>query len=214
MRVAFGIAATAAAIATVGDLLMLWVANALRPELGLSSPSPGMLRLGAALGVMAIPLYAIGWAAAAARAQPALGRAAPWVMVAGGLGAVVGAYIHAATAWLIEGQVRSGTPEGSPLESVMNAGAGLAVPWAVATAAVLLASGAMVWAARRGAVPRGWIVANPAVATVLLAVAGAATELGRAFLVPAAPNVAHVLFFATALRSSSPERLSRGRAPV
>ena len=58
------------------------------------------------------------------------------------------------------------------------------------------------WAARRGAAPRGWIVANPAVASVLLAAAGAATELGRAFLVPAAPNLAHVVFFAAALRSS------------
>ena len=202
MRVAFGIAAVAAAIATVGDLLMLWVANALRPDLGLSPPSPGVLRLGAALGVMAIPLYAIGWAAAAARAHPALGRGAPWVMVAGGLGAVVGSYVHAATAWLIEGQMRSGTPAAPPLESVMNAGARLTVPWAVATVALLLASGAMVYAARRSAVPRSWIAANPAVATVLLAMAGAATELGRAFLVPAAPNVAHVLFFTTALRSS------------
>jgi len=202
MRVAFGIAAAAAAIATVGDLLMLWVANALRPDLRLPPPSPGVLWLGAALGVMAIPLYAIGWAAAAARARGALGRGAPWVMVAGGIGAVVGAYIHAATAWLIEGQIRSGTPPGPPLDSVMAAGAALTVPWAVATVALLVASGAIVWAARRGAAPRGWIVANPAVATVLLAAAGAATELGRAFLVPAAPNLAHVVFFAAALRSS------------
>src|SRR5262245_47745247 len=154
MRVAFGIAAAAAAIATVGDLLMLWVANAMRPGIGLPPPSPGVLRLGAALGVMAIPLYAIGWAAAAARAQGVLGRGAPWVMVAGGIGAVVGAYIHAATAWLIEGQMRSGMPAGPPLESVMDAGAPLTVPWAVATVALLLASGAVVWAARHGGVPR------------------------------------------------------------
>jgi hypothetical protein len=202
MRVAFGIATAAAAIATVGDLLMLWVANALRPDLDLATPSPGVLRLGAVLGVTAIPLYAVGWAAAAARATPALGRFAPWVMVAGGLGAVVGSYIHAATAWLIEAQMRSGTPAAAPLASVLDAGTGLTVPWGVATAAVVLASGAMAWAARRGAVPRGWLVANPAVATVLLATAGAATELGRSFLVPAAPNVAHAVFFATALRSS------------
>jgi hypothetical protein len=202
MRVAFGIAAAAAAIATVGDLLMLWVANALRPELRLSTPSPGLLQLGALLGVTAIPLYGIGWAAAAARAAPALGRAAPWVMLAGGIGAVVGAYIHAATAWLIEGQMRSGTPAGAPLESVLDAGAGLVVPWGVATVAALVASGAIAWAARRGVVPRGWIVANPAVATVLVAAVGAASELGRAFLVPAAPNVAHLVFFTTAFRSS------------
>lgn len=202
MRAAFGIAAAAAAIATVGDLLMLWVANALRPDMRLSAPSPGLLRLGAVLGVTAIPLYGIGWAAAAARAAPALGCVAPWVMVAGGIGAVVGAYVHAATAWLIEAQMRSGTPAPTPLASVMDAGARLTVPWGVAAVAVLLASGALGWAARRGAVPRGWIVTNPAVVTVLLASLGAVTELGRAFVVPTAPNVAHLLFFATARRTS------------
>jgi hypothetical protein len=97
---------------------------------------------------------------------------------------------------------------------VMDAGAPLTVPWAVATVALLLASGAVVWAARRGGVPRGWIVANPAVVTVLLAATSAATELGRAFLVPAAPNLAHVIFFATAFRSSGPDRLSHRRASV
>ena len=213
MRLAFGVAAAAAVIATAGDLLLLWVANALRPDLGLSSPSPGVLRLGAVLGVVAIPMYALGWAAAAARAQPALGRGAPWVMVAGGLAAVLGSYIHAATAWLIEEQMRSpGTsPVSAPLETVMHAGAGLTLPWAAATVLVMLASGAMVYAALRAVVPRNWIVTNPAVATVLLAVAGIATELGRAFLVPAAPNVAHVVFFATALGSSGPHPPSSPR---
>ena len=204
MRAAFGVAAAAAVIATSGDLLLLWVANALRPDLGLSIPPAGVLRLGAVLGVVAIPMYALGYAAAAARARPALGRGAPWLMVAGGLGAVLGSYIHAATAWLIEEQMRTAetTPVGAPLETVMHAGAGLTVPWAAATVLVLFVSGAMVYAALRGAAPRSWIIANPAVATVLLALAGAATELGRAFLVPAAPNVAHLVFFATALGSS------------
>jgi hypothetical protein len=205
VRAAFGVAAAAAVIATAGDLLLLWVANALRPDLGLSSPPAGVLRLGAVLGVVAIPIYALGYAAASARAEPALGRGAPWMMVAGGLGAGLGSYIHAATAWLIEKQMRTAetTPVGAPLETVMHAGAGLTVPWAAATVLVMLASGAIVYAALRGAVPRSWIIANPAVATVLLALAGAATELGRAFLVPAAPNVAHVVFFATAFGSSS-----------
>lgn len=212
MRVAFGVAAAAAVIATVGDLLLLWVANALRPALELPRPPAGTLRLGAALGVMAIPLYAVGYAAAATRAGPALGRGAPLVMVAGGLGAVLGSYIHAATSWLIEEQTRNAgtTAVAPPLESVMQAGAGLTVPWAGATVLVTLASGAIVYAALRGVVPRAWAVANPAVATVLLAVAGAATEFGRAFLVPAAPNVAHAVFFATALGSSG-ARLDRRR---
>ena len=200
MRVAFGVAAIAAVVATVGDLLMLWVANAPRPALALPSPPPGVLRLGTVLGVVAIPLYAVGYAAAARRAEPALGRATGWVMVLGGFGAVLGGYIHAATAWLLEEQLRTAatTPVGAPLESVLGEGS-LVVPWAAATVLVTLASAAIAYAALRGVAPRAWLVANPAVATVALGLVGAATELGRAFLVPAAPNVAHVVFFATAL---------------
>jgi hypothetical protein len=204
VRIAFAVAAAAAVVASVGDLLMLWVANALRPGFGIPSPPPGALRLGVALGVVAIPLYALGYAAAAARARPALGRGADAVMLAGGLGAVLGAYIHAATAWLIEDQMRGAGAVGAPLDGVMRAGAALTVPWAAATLLVMLASAALAWAARRAAVPRAWLVANPAVATLLLGAAGAATELGRAFVVPAAPNLAHIVFFATALRSTAP----------
>jgi len=204
VRVAFAVAAAAAVVASIGDLLMLWVANALRPGFAIPRPPPGALGLGVGLGVAAIPLYALGYAAAAARARPALGRAAGGVMLAGGLGAVLGAYIHAATAWLIADQVRAAgtTPVGSPLGSVMDAGGTLMLPWAAAALLVTLASAALAHAARRAVVPRAWLVANPAVATVLIGVAGGATELGRAFVVPAAPNLAHVVFFATALRSS------------
>ena len=202
MRVAFGVAAAAAVIATAGDLLLLWVANALRPDLGLSIPPPGVLRLGAVLGVVSIPMYALGYAAAAARAEPALGPAARWTTVAGGLGAALGSYIHGATAWLIEEQMQTAGTLGAPLETVLDAGPALTVPWAGATVVVLFASGALVYAALRGAVPRTWIIVNPAVATILLALAGTVAELGRAFLVPAAPNVAHVVFFATAFGSS------------
>jgi hypothetical protein len=203
VRTAFAVATAAAVIATAGDLLMLWVANALRAGFAIASPPVGALRLGAALGVVAIPLYALGWAAAAARAAHALGRGAPWVMVAGGLGAILGAYIHAATASLVEEQARgrATTPIADPLAGVMAAGPPLLVPWALATVLVVAASAAMVYAARRAAVPRSWQLANPAVVTVLLALGGATSELGRAFLVPAAPNVAHVVFFATALAS-------------
>ena len=202
MRVAFAVAAAAAAIATAGDLLLLWVANALHPALGLPSPPAGALGLGAWLGVAAIPVYALGYAAAAARARPALGRAVPLLTVAGGLGALLGSYIHAATASFIAEEMRTAatTPVGDPLASVVQAGAALTVPWALATVSIVLASGAIVYAARRAVVPRAWIVTNPAVATVLLALAGAPSELGRAFLVPAAPNVAHLVFFATACR--------------
>ena len=46
------IGALAAVAASAGDLLMLWVANARRPELGLAAPPDTVLWLGAALGVV------------------------------------------------------------------------------------------------------------------------------------------------------------------
>ena len=47
--------------------------------------------------------------------------------------------------------------------------------------------------------PVAWL--NPAAVTLLLArgAAGLPWEIGRSFLVPAAPNLAHVVFFASLL---------------
>jgi hypothetical protein len=46
--------------------------------------------------------------------------------------------------------------------------------------------------------PRWMALANPAFVTLAIVLAGTTSEVGRAFLVPAAPNVGHVVFFALA----------------
>jgi hypothetical protein len=54
--------------------------------------------------------------------------------------------------------------------------------------------------AGRSSLPPWTVLASPAPLTIALVVLGAGSVLGRAFLVPMAPNVAHLLFFALAGR--------------
>jgi hypothetical protein len=202
-----------AAVATGGDLLMLWVANALRPELELPRPDSAVLWVGGLLGVAGIPLYAAGYRAIArivASARPGVSRL---ISIAGAGAAGLGTLIHGLTATMIYTDLVSGAPGSPPLEAAGSWGAGIVALWAAATLLVLAASAAVLGCVLRSpALPRrcGWL--NPAFATLALAAAGAGSELGRAFLVPAAPNLAHLIFFGAALstlRGPAPARAAR-----
>ena len=186
------IAVLGAVAASAGDLLMLWVGNARRPELGLPLPGDSVLWLGAALGVIGIPLYALGYRAAALRLLPTHPRSARCVTACGALVAVFGAGIHALTARLIAEAIRSGAPGAAPLDAVAAAGPLLVALWAAAGLATLVASIAFVWGVRQR-LPLA--LANPALGTLALGLAAQPDETLRSFLAPAAPNLAHVLFF-------------------
>lgn len=203
IRCELAVAATAAAVATAGDLLMLLVANAARPELALSRPPPLVLPLGAFLGIVAIPLYALGYRAVARAIAPGSPLRARIVQGCGLGAAGIGAAIHGATALAIRAEPTAGANAGSPLESVAASGL-LVAAWAAAALLVVVASAAIA-GARSLPRPVAWL--NPAAATLLLALAGLPGALGRAFLVPAAPNLAHVAFFCVAaLAASGPSR--------
>lgn len=192
------LAAFAALAATAGDLLLLHVANAQRPALGLPAPPSGALAVGGLLGVVAIPLYALGYRAAARAMAPAAPRAARAVAILGGVAAALGAAIHGGTALAIRADLARGAPAGDPLAAVAGWGPWLVAPWLAASLCVLAASALL--AARAPALGAAR-VANPALLTVALAALGAAAgELGRAFLLPAAPNLAHLAFFALCAR--------------
>jgi len=201
----FAIAAAAAVFATAGDLLMLWVGNATRPELGLASPPAGTLWLGAALGVFGIPLYAAGYRAASRALAPECSLARHIVAWTGGVFALVGAGIHGLTASMIADAIASGAAGDDPLAAVMAGGSLIVGLWVFATALMLAASLAFAFEVARGrsALPRAFALLNPLFATIALAFVGLSTEPLRAFLTPAAPNVAHVLFFAAAAFTSS-----------
>lgn len=203
-RTSLTIATAAAVVATLGDLLMLYVANAGRAELALPPPPALALAVGAALGVGAIPLYALGYGAVAS-AIGAVSRRGARVVLACGIGAaMIGAGIHAGTALAIRGA----TGSAAPLEAVAAAGPALRIAWALASLLVLAASVVVIRAGAAGsrALPRPVAWLNPAAVTLLLGAAGLPWEIGRSFLVPAAPNLAHVVFFASLLfaRSDGP----------
>ena len=189
---------------------MLYVANAGRPELGLAAPPPALLWMGGGLGVVAIPLYVLGYRAAATLVAAGYERHARVIAGAGTTGSVLGAVIHGCTAFFIRDGLASGAPAEDPLAAVAGSPLLLTL-WGVAALLVVAASVAFAMAARRGVlrVSRGLAWANPAVVTLFLTLVGSLTPLSRAFLVPAAPNLAHVVFFAACVRAIRAATLPR-----
>ncbi len=191
------IAALGAFTATLGDLLMLYVSNSRRPELLLPAAPAACLWVGAALGVVGIPFYALGYHAASRILGSVSRGAARAVFLLGSLGALVGVVIHAGTAFKIHSDLEAGTAVQDPISSVVSWGPMILVPWALAAAFVLFASILFGWFVLRGggSAPRLVGLANPALVTAALVGVGMSTPLLRSFLAPAAPNVAHVVFF-------------------
>lgn len=176
-----------ALIASFGDFLLLYVANTARG-------GAGSILIGALLGIAGIPLYALGYGAAGRVIREAAPRASRAVTFMGGLGAMAGAVIHALTGVLIHRGSREGTLGGDPLAAVAESGILLPALWGVAAMAVLVASLAFAVAARP--VRPLAAVLNPAAGTLLVAAVGYFAGPLRDYIIPAAPNLAHLLFFA------------------
>jgi hypothetical protein len=190
------IGVVAAVAATVGDLLLLATSNATRPGFAwLPAPSATVLLIGTYLGVLAIPCYGVGYRAIAARFAEPYRR---WIGALGIAGGVLGGTTHGLTGLAIHVEQTSGAGGVDPFTVVARYGAYLLPLWATVAGASLVGSTLYVVGilARRSALPRWTALANPAVLTLALVLVGAASPGGRAFLVPAAPNVAHVVFFA------------------
>ena len=102
-------ASAAAVIATVGDLLMLFAANALRPEPGFPRPQGVVLSVGGILGVAAIPFYALGYKAIACRIRHSSFTLSRIVLACGFGVASVGSLIHGLTAFSIRESIASGS---------------------------------------------------------------------------------------------------------
>jgi hypothetical protein len=184
-------------VASVGDLLLLYVLNAQRHELALPQAGRAWLWLGGAIGVVAIPFYALGYRSASRLMAAASERAAQVVFVIGAAVAVVGSAIHGLTAARIGAELDAGAPLVDPLASLLRWGPFLLTLWGLAALLVIVASALFLWFVARGstAAPRGVALANPALVTIALAVAGLPFVLLRSFLTPAAPNIAHFVFF-------------------
>jgi hypothetical protein len=201
------IAVAAAILGTLGDLLLLATANATRPGFEwLPAPSAACL-VGTYLGVLAIPCYGLGYRQVAARFEPRPGR---WIAGLGIAGGVLGGTTHGLTGLVIHVEITGGAGGVDPITVLGRYGAYLLPLWAAIAAISVV--GTAIYAigvlAGRSSLPRWTAAANPLVLVVLLVGAGRTVPLGSAFLVPAAPNLAHVLFFAMvwALRDTGPHR--------
>lgn len=204
------IAALAAILASIGDFLLLYIGNARRPELGLPPIGAGWLWVGGILGVAAIPFYALGYRAAASLMETAAPRAAPAIFLNGISVGLLGALIHGATAMSIG--LHNNAAGEDPLNAILKSGL-LLFLWGVATLQVFFISAVFGWYVGLGrtAAPSLLALANPALLTILLAGVGFSSLFLRSFLTPAAPNIAHVIFFllcAVCLRPLSREDVS------
>jgi hypothetical protein len=200
------IGVVAALVATAGDLMLLATSNAGRPGLEwLGTPSETVLLLGTYLGALAIPCYGLGYRAVARRIDAPQARTIAALGVAGG---IVGGTIHALTGLAIHVELMQGARHADPITMLGRYGAYLGPLWALVAALSIAGSAVFAIAVARGrsTLPRWSAVANPALLTIVLVILGATSDVGRAFLVPAAPNVAHVVFFAIAAGSAPRSR--------
>jgi len=195
------VASLAAVAASCGDLLMLYIGNSQRAELGLSPAPAPMLWIGAVLGVAGLPLYGAGYWAIARRFAQHL-RGAWLIAVSGIAGSIVGAIIHGLTALEIDSALASAAIARPPLEAVAGGSRALLYLWLVCGVLLLVASlGFVVFQLRCAKGAARWLgLVNPTVLTLLLVAVAMPSELLRSFLAPAAPNLAHVLFFLTLAR--------------
>jgi hypothetical protein len=192
------IGVVAALVATAGDLMLLATSNAGRPGLEwLGPPSETVLLLGTYLGALAIPCYGLGYRAVARRIDAPQARTIAALGVAGG---VVGGTIHALTGLAIHVESMHDGGSVDPITMLGRYGAYLGPLWALVAALTIAGSVlfALVVARGRSTLPRWSALANPALLTLGFALLGATSDVGRAFVVPAAPNLAHVVFFALA----------------
>lgn len=200
IRVAF----FGAIAATLGDLLMLWVGNATRADLVLPAPPAMALWTGAALGLIGLPVYGTGYLALGRQLRAQGHRLANTLGVAGFAGGMTGAAVHGYTALLIHGSLDAQeASSAAPAEAVLAAGPLLLSLWAITFTLLLIAAIAFVGLQMQRGQGRSLpTVANPVVLTVMLMMVGATGPLLAAFLLPAAPNLAHVIFFGLVLRAA------------
>jgi hypothetical protein len=191
----FRTAAIAALVATAGDVLMLLVANG---EAGspASAVAGSLLVLGGALGVVAIPLFYVGYQAVASL----LRLSAAWhriCMLGAALVAMFGAITHALAALDIRAAHLMGLGVRPPEEAFADMSSPLFVVAMIAAAgATIAAAGMVAGLPRHDMALKLAVILNPVVWTIVLSAAAAASEPLAAYVIPSAPNLAHLLFFA------------------
>ena len=194
------VAAGAAVAASAGDLLLLAVATPATPALAVGTAlGRQVLVIGHYLGVLAIPLYALGYRYVGDRLGPPYARPLTALGLCGG---IVGGTIHGVTSVAIAaGGLGAATQLGSSPVPASSPFAAYILPlWAIVTAAVLAGSVAFTIAVMRGNgdYVRWMALASPAALVVVIGACASVSSAARALIAPAAPNLARVAFFALA----------------
>ncbi len=188
----------AAVAASLGDLALLYVVNARRADLGLPPPPAGLLVAGFYLGVLALPLYGLGYWQVAAGLRRDDPRGARHVFVLGAYGGALGAVVHGVTAHVIRVEELAGVPGADPLAVIAQHGVFLLPLWGALT--LMTIAGSTIYATvvlrGRSAYPRWMAFVNPALMLVATSLLALPSVWLAAFLLPAAPNLVHVVFFA------------------
>lgn len=190
VQVAGLVAVLAAALASLGDILLLH--NGMLRAQGNATVDAQSLIAGHYLGVLCIPFYAVGYWLVSRGLRPSEGSAR-LVFLAGCYLGAVGAAIHGVTAVIIE----TG-PVGVAASPVTVPHAVYLLPlWLVLFAVSILASVAYTLAVLGGrtAFPRWAAAFNPVL--MVLAMIGASLPFPAlaAYTIPASANLAHILFF-------------------
>ena len=187
--------------ASAGDVGLLWVAWAADGRLGIAAAPAGTLVAGHYLGVLGIPLCALGYRALAAGIRDAAPSAARAVVVLGAVGSVMGAVVHGLTGALTAVAIRTDAVT-APSEMLTLPEASFLLPlWVIVAGALAIGSMILAMAVWRGGTrfPRAFAVCNPLVVTVVLAALASPFPQALAFIAPAAPNLAHIVVFAATL---------------
>ena len=201
LRVAGILSVAAAIVASAGDFFLIYVANAPKYGFGLTGEEANRLLLvGHYCGVLAIPLFSLGYWHVSRGLSASGKRISLSVLAIGVYTSAVGSAIHGLTAFGLHASPLTGAQSPTPLETLTPPSL---VPfilplWGFVGLAILTGSALYAFAVftRHTAYPRWGALLNPA----LLVVAGNAlallSPLLTDFLVVWMPNLAHILFFA------------------
>ncbi len=160
--------------------------------------------------MLGIPLYALGYRVLADGIRGAAPSAARLVAGLGAVGSVVGAVVHGLTGVLTHVALRTNAATGPDALAAIPEAAFLLPLWVIVGGALAIGSVVFAVAVWRGSTrfPRAFACCNPLVVTVVLAALATPFPRLAGFVVPAAPNLAHVVVFAGALLTGG--RASRG----
>lgn len=199
------VALIASILAVAGDVILIAAANAGQPDVAwVPVPSDAVLVLGTYIGLLAIPCYALGYRDAGLRLDSRYGQ--PLARF-GTAGAVLGGTTHALSGLAIHVERTSGMTGGDFATVVARQSAYLGPIWILVT--ILSVAAAYFFTAGvirgRSSLPAWMAAANPLFVTLAVSLLSMPCAFGRLFLIPMAPNLSHVVFFAL-LASSTTRR--------